>query len=551
MKRRVPARWLLLALGLPWLASAEEARLRQLDPAHATVAAERILSGEFDSRFTTPVPARAVFQHANEPRWFRIDLPADEGVRPRVLSLARVPMHDIRFYARDAAGGWQEQRDSFFRPDLARYAPHAYGFELPAGASTAYLRIEHRGRLYLDAGLQGERAFEKTAQRFVASISVALTALAVMLTINLLFWLRLREPMYASYVAFVGVLMAWTLFATGLVQAWLPPDAGWSPPGSASGLLIAAAYALMLMFVRQYLDLVRRDRFADRLLRALMLAFAGLAALYLLPRASQLPVVAGIASLVFGLMPPVLLYVLLRRGFAGSRTAWLFVVAWLPLGGLSMLRTLAGIGLAPPSPLTLFGPLFAVAFASVVLAVGLAGRALQFRLERDRALQLASVDPLTGALSRRAGEARLASMFGAAQARDWPMSLIFLDVDLLKAINDQYGHQAGDACLRALAGRVKPLLPPRCDLVRWGGDEFLLLLPGCTLDAAEMLGGRILGAVGSEAVEFDGGSLSLGMSLGISALRPDDRSVDALVQRADAALYDAKREGRMRLVRAT
>lgn len=539
---------LMLSTGMGGPARAGEPILLALDPAHADAGAAQVLSGELDPHFSTPVPLTGVLPHSSQSRWFRLG-PLDAVREGRwVLSQMRLPIRDLRVYLPDGEGGWRMLSASFFRPDPMGldYSPQAFAFPLDAAAADmpVYLRIEHGGRLYLDLAIEREAEFRATERRFVVAITAAVTALAVMLLMNLVFWVRLRERMYLTYVAFIGGLLAWTLFATGLVHLWWPGSGEWRLPGSPTGMLVAASMALMLQFVREYVGLARIDRTGDRATAALAWAFGVLAVCYALPGAAQWRAVAMFSSAVFGLMPALLLVVLLRGGWRGSRAAWLFLVAWLPLAWLSAMRTLAGLGLVPPSPLTLFGPLGAVAFESVVLAVGLAGRALELRLQRDRALRLAEVDALTGALNRHAGESRLEEMFGAARARGIPMSVVFLDMDRLKQVNDTCSHDAGDLCLRVLVGRAQALMPPRAEVVRWGGDEFVMLLPGMFPEDARVLAARVREALLSSPVMFDGRELPLSASIGVAGIEPEDASGHDMVRRADAALYRDKRAGR-------
>lgn len=536
----------MVALVAVATAPADAAGVRVLDPAAADVAVERVLAGEVDAHFHASASPRMLMSHSAQPRWLRLD--PDPTLREGrwVLSITRVPLRELSVYLPDGEGGWRERTASFFRHGESDYAPHAYAFPLDAAAADlpVYIRIVHGGRLYLNLAVQSEDAFRRTERQFVVAITAGFTALAVMLLMNLVFWFRLRETMYLTYVAFIAGLMGWTVFATGLAQPWWPALAHWSVPGSPSGFLVALSMALMLHFVRQFVELARNDRPADRALRTLALAFGALAGAYLLPGAGEWPPLAGASSLLFALLPPLLLGVLLRCGWRGSRAAWLFLVAWLPLGVLSGMCALTGLGVLPPTPLNLFGPLGAVAFESIVLAVGLAGHALELRLQRDRALRLAQIDPLTGALNRRAGEARLQEMFEAAKARGVSLALMFLDMDRLKRINDNFSHDAGDLCLRVLVGRVQALMPPRAEVVRWGGDEFVLLLPGLFAADAEVLAARVREALEATPVPFDGEELYISASIGVSSFDDQVDTPQELVRRADMALYALRRARR-------
>lgn len=181
-----------------------------------------------------------------------------------------------------------------------------------------------------------------------------------------------------------------------------------------------------------------------------------------------------------------------------------------------------------------------VAFAAFAV-VGAITLLLMLRLMRSRAaLDWAlRVDPLTGVRNRRHLQERLPEIASASQRHGREWSVLMVDVDHFKEINDREGHGAGDEVLRevalALVGEAR-----REDLTgRWGGDEFLVILPDTDAAGAVIVAERMREAV--QARLEDRGSLSIGCAAGLE-------DADELVQRADGALYAAKREGRDRVV---
>ncbi|ADV67986.1 GGDEF domain-containing protein [Deinococcus maricopensis] len=169
----------------------------------------------------------------------------------------------------------------------------------------------------------------------------------------------------------------------------------------------------------------------------------------------------------------------------------------------------------------------------------------QSSLERERDVleQYAFVDALTGLHNRRAFEQSLAQEAERAQHNGQPLSIIALDIDHFKRVNDTFGHDAGDHVLKDLARIVRREVRATDVVARWGGEEFILLLPTMDLPVAQACAERIRRAV--DAHEFSTGPLSV--SLGVATLlRGEDTG--ALFGRADAALYSAKRAGRNRVV---
>ncbi|NMG67480.1 diguanylate cyclase [Azoarcus indigens] len=164
--------------------------------------------------------------------------------------------------------------------------------------------------------------------------------------------------------------------------------------------------------------------------------------------------------------------------------------------------------------------------------------------------RLANTDALTGILNRRAFIAQGERLSALARRHGRQMALMAVDADRFKSINDTHGHPAGDAVLRALARAVESALRATDLFGRLGGEEFAVLLPETSPEGAAEVGERLLEAVRKCGVPWEGSELRFTVSLGLTILEADDRNFDSLLQRADQALYRAKRDGRDRLVLA-
>ena len=174
-----------------------------------------------------------------------------------------------------------------------------------------------------------------------------------------------------------------------------------------------------------------------------------------------------------------------------------------------------------------------------------AARALE--AARNAAETAANTDQLTGLASRRAALQALDAAIADAAASGRALSVAIFDVDHFKAVNDRYGHPAGDRVLQRVA-RAAVHASRQADLIgRLGGEEFLLLLPGADADAAMMVAERVRLAVAGSVAPDDGhGDPAVTISIGVARLETD-ASAAMLLNRADRALYDAKRSGRNRL----
>jgi diguanylate cyclase (GGDEF)-like protein len=155
-------------------------------------------------------------------------------------------------------------------------------------------------------------------------------------------------------------------------------------------------------------------------------------------------------------------------------------------------------------------------------------------------------DPLTNLLNRRALMERLKELADPISGTPGEFVVAMLDVDHFKRINDRFGHEAGDRALMELADVMRACVRDTDDVARWGGEEFLVLLPDATLSVGETVIDRLLEGVRSRTMEIDGESLVLTVSVGLAQHQAAE-SVSATLSRADRALYLAKQQGRDRL----
>lgn len=158
----------------------------------------------------------------------------------------------------------------------------------------------------------------------------------------------------------------------------------------------------------------------------------------------------------------------------------------------------------------------------------------------------AETDILTGLTNRRGGHRLLEQLHtGAPERRCY--SVVIGDIDHFKRINDTFGHEAGDTVLKLLAERLTRLMRKNDVIIRWGGEEFLVVLPGTQIKEAEMLAERLRQQVAAEPFEIGDRHLNVTLSLGVSTCRADDSKFGETILRADEALYRAKKEGRNRV----
>jgi two-component system cell cycle response regulator len=163
-------------------------------------------------------------------------------------------------------------------------------------------------------------------------------------------------------------------------------------------------------------------------------------------------------------------------------------------------------------------------------------------------LMLAVTDPLTGLRNRRYLDMHLGRMMEHAKQSRAPLALLAFDLDRFKTINDTYGHAAGDAVLKEFSNRLDSNTRGVDLIARIGGEEFLVAMPDAGIDDARVAAERVRRAVETPGFQADGVEVAVTVSVGVAALRRSDRTTEALIARADAALYRAKHTGRNRVI---
>jgi len=163
-------------------------------------------------------------------------------------------------------------------------------------------------------------------------------------------------------------------------------------------------------------------------------------------------------------------------------------------------------------------------------------------------LSKARHDSLTGLLNHGAILEELDKEFNRCRRDKKPVSVLLADLDYFKKINDQYGHQAGDSVLHITADRIRSTFRSYDSVGRYGGEEFLIVLPGCNMQDAFRLSDRLRNSVAEVAVESPAGSIPFTISIGVACAKDfAQTSSTQLVQAADEALYKAKEKGRNRV----
>jgi two-component system, cell cycle response regulator len=175
--------------------------------------------------------------------------------------------------------------------------------------------------------------------------------------------------------------------------------------------------------------------------------------------------------------------------------------------------------------------------------------AAKLRSTMQQSWELAATDPLTGLFNRRYMETHVDALVEDSASRDQPFSILLVDVDLFKSVNDTHGHDVGDRVLAELGERIRNNVRAIDLACRIGGEEFMIALPDSDVAAACRVAERLRRAV--HAKPFNAGAtpgpLALTISIGVAGLESGSNTLEHMLKRADEALYQAKREGRNRV----
>lgn len=193
---------------------------------------------------------------------------------------------------------------------------------------------------------------------------------------------------------------------------------------------------------------------------------------------------------------------------------------------------------------------FAAQVAPIVLVAYIVTMfSADIRFGLNRAKLLSETDELTGLFNTRGFAIAADRLFGQAMRYNRPASILMIDSDNLKAVNDSHGHDAGNRLLRQLTKTIQAELRYTDVPARYGGDEFVVFLPETPVKGAIEVAERIRDSVAGTPLDADGRRIACTVSIGIATFPGDGQSMDALVARADRAMYQAKQLGRNRVVK--
>ncbi len=477
-------------------------------------------------------------------------------------------------------------------------------FPLPELTSNSpldiFVRVKTSGAVQLPIYLWQQEAFWEQDQLQLMAHAFFIAILITIALYNLMLFLSMRDSVYLVYVFYIVSLTITQLGLRGLNSQLLAPD---YPLISERMLLVSIGASVFFasLFARKFMSLPQTSPRADKVMLVIALislsqAIGGI----FLPYATTLK--AGIT--ITALACPILLLVGIHQWMRGVKVARFYTLAWGFYLVVQFAITLSKFGLIPRTRLIEYGPEIGASIEVILLSFALADRMNEERRKRyaaqhsallhekaarkaqEQALELqnnvneelevrveertqelretldelsvaneklqslSTLDGLTGVRNRRSFDETIDREWRRCAREKTELSLLMIDADHFKNVNDEYGHLAGDECLKTIARVLSNTIRRPADSVaRFGGEEFVIVLPNTTLNGAVVIAERIRSQIQAQGVMFEGNAISLSVSIGISSAIPGPHLQPAvLLDQADQALYRAKENGRNQVI---
>jgi len=497
------------------------------------------------------VPAKSPvlgFGIGAKPVWihFAVDNPTASPVEKRLsIEIAWLDRIEVYFKSQDGTVATYRagDRQAFMqRPVASRYFVFDHAFA--TGVSEVFIRVETPDPMVVPIYLLNPETSRIRQTQQELSYGVVYGFLLALLAYNAILFASLRSSRYLSYAIYLAMFMAMNIAYTGHGFAWLWPASlhwqQWSNP------ILMFLYGVSgLLFAIRFLDLRTAFPRVHQAVVAYCAAFGALLAASILLGSQKY---ALLVAFTFAFLFSVIMLLLgIISVHAGQKPAKYFLIAALAAMVGALLTTLSVWGFIPHNSWTFRAVEIGMLADATLLALALA---YQFRVgqeERVRAERLAHLDPLTGVNNRRAFYDKTGSLWSNTIRHEHDASVMLIDIDRFKQINDAHGHAHGDAVLQATVGILRQSVRQGDVLARWGGEEFIVFMPETSLHEAMVLAERLREAIAAMRVPCETGETAVTASVGVAQKEDAHGTLDALIATADECLYQAKQQGRNRV----
>ncbi len=483
------------------------------------------------------------------PVWLQLalDNPADQPVAVMVVSGTTWIDHlQLSLVQADKLLGQWQMGDTL--PGAKQLIP-GIGFAtrllIPPGRSELYLRAASPDPLVLPIEVLDVDVFDARQHEYRFVYGLIYGFLLSMIVYNSMLYIGLRDRSYLHYSLYLALFGLLNMTYTGHGFAWFWPD---NPSFQNHCILLMMVMfgCSGLAFTSSFLSLERYAPKSLRLLQALCILALASQAFSLLFNAQA---AETLAAFVFALIASLGMLLLGILALKHRHVAGHYYLAAMFFGMLgTLITTLTVWGLLPFTGWNYGAIKIGIILQAILLALGLSFKVRQQQKSRLQAERMAERDPLTGLHNRRGFNEQAAAIWSTAVRNQRPLSLIMLDLDHFKTINDLHGHATGDKALKLTADMLAQNCRGGDVLGRWGGEEFLLLLPETGISEAQALAERLRMEIQTLELAESHTKLALSASFGVIE-RSSQGQLEQLINQADRLLYVAKHSGRNRVCR--
>jgi len=502
-------------------------------------------------RFTASTDAVVNFGIGARPAWVRFDVSNGEPVPvTRRLSVEAAWLDQLDVYlvreGQPVVSRRLGDRLPFAdRPVSSRFFGLDQAFQ--PGITSVYIRVEGVDPMVLPIYLNSIAQAEAREVTKGYSYGLLYGGLFGLLAYNLMLFFSLKSRRYLVYTLYLGAFVLMNMAYTGHGHRYLWPD---SPQWQqfVIPLLMVLVVLVGFLFATTFLNTRTAFPRLNRMVIGLCVMIGG-AELLAVAAGSQLAaLLVSFGSVFIYSTGMILLGVLALR--AGDKSARYYLGATVAHVSTASVVALAVSGFIPFTQLAFHAVELGMMLDAILLAMALAD---QFRISQEqkiRAEQLSQVDPLTQMNNRRAFYELVQPRWNNGVRKGHAMSVIMLDVDYFKAVNDRYGHARGDQVLTEVARVLHDGVRDSDIAARWGGEEFILFLDETGLEEAVSIAERFRSAVAELRLDMGGDTLVITASFGVAQMENGSGVIDDLIHTADKRLYMAKDLGRDRVCSA-
>ena len=537
--------WLCIVLLCAISASAGATVVLQPLAAQAgAVDAADVRSGRLDARLGPPA-APVIQSRRGDVGWWRVTTTTPLAADDQPKLVLRSPF--LNHVEAWAPGSDTPSHHALYGEHAdSRYSHRALVVDLPQGipaGEAVWLRVEGGSSLQMPVSIESLDQVHRHDLAYVAWRVFVLSVLSVLVLLAFAFRVGTGDSSFAWFGAMLCFAVLYLVAISGDLRLLPGAETVFGSSTRANRVVGGLGVVCSNLFQRAYLDLRGKLPALDRTLwiGTTLAAIAGIGSIF-----ADAPWLGLLGNIGLMLSAALLLFGSTILALRGDRAGRVVMASWLPLMVFTTLVATEMMGLWTGPSWLAQGLAGSFALAGLLLTIGLADKLLELRRDRDHASALARADELTGMLNRTGIEFELRRVVEAAGADAGSASIAFVDVDHFKAINDAHGHSIGDECLRIVSQRIRNQLRDGDIIGRYGGDEFLVVLPHADLGDALAVARRMLASVNGRPLTINHLRLDGSLSIGVAEFARGE-SAEALVERADAALYASKQAGRNRV----